>query len=317
MRIGIDSGGTFTDFVVLHTDGRLESFKLRSNPANPAAVILAGLERIGVNKRTEVVHGSTVATNALLERKGAPTAFVTTKGFEDILLIGRQHRPYLYDLTPPPRRLLLERTHTRGVGERVYFDGEIGVALEGVAGLKARLAKLHVRSVAICLLHAYQNPVHEKELAEALLGEYEVSCSHEVCPEFREFERASTTVLNAYVGPLMDSYLKQLAARTTAQLSIMQSNGGLINAAEAGRHAVRTILSGPAGGIIGAVHMARLAGYERILGFDMGGTSTDVSLADGVPAETTEAEVDGFPVRIPMLDIHTVGAGGGSIARVC
>ena len=316
MRIGIDSGGTFTDFVVLHGDGRLDSFKLRSNPADPAAVILAGLKRIGANKRTEVIHGSTVATNALLERKGARTAFVTTAGFEDILLIGRQHRPRLYDLKPPPRRLLLERTHTLGVPGRMHFDGSVGAALSGVSALKARLAKLDVTSVAICLLHAYQNPVQEQELAAALRGEYEVSCSHEVCPEFREFERASTTVLNAYVGPMMATYLKQLAAQTEVRLSVMQSNGGLMGAGEAGRYAVRTILSGPAGGITGALHMARLSGFERILGFDMGGTSTDVCLADGAPTQTTEAEVDGFPVRIPMLDIHTVGAGGGSIARV-
>ena len=316
IRIGIDSGGTFTDFVVDRGNGCIETFKLRSNPANPASVIQEGLSKIGAVASSEVIHGSTVATNALLERKGAPMAFITTEGFEDILLIGRQHRPYLYDLTPPPRRLLLPRERTLGVRERIYFDGEIGTPLEGVAQLQKRLAKLNVRSVAICLLHSYQNPIHEKQLAEALAGEYIVSCSHEVCPEFREFERASTTAVNAYVGPMMDAYLSQLAESVPAKLSIMQSNGGLIGAADAGRHAVRTILSGPAGGVMGALHMARLAGFERILGFDMGGTSTDVSLVDGVPVETTEAEVDGFPVRIPMLDIHTVGAGGGSIARV-
>ena len=316
IRIGIDSGGTFTDFVVDRGNGSIETFKLRSNPANPASVILEGLTKIGAGASSEVIHGSTVATNALLERKGAPMAFITTEGFEDILLIGRQHRPYLYDLTPPPRRLLLPRERTLGVRERIYFDGEIGKPLEGVAQLKKRLAKLNVRSVAICLLHSYQNPVHEKLLADALAGQYNVSCSHEVCPEFREFERASTTAVNAYVGPMMDAYLSQLAESVPAKLSIMQSNGGLIGAADAGRHAVRTILSGPAGGVMGALHMARLAGFERILGFDMGGTSTDVSLVNGAPVETTEAEIDGFPVRIPMLDIHTVGAGGGSIARV-
>ncbi len=316
IRIGIDSGGTFTDFVVDRGNRSIEIFKLRSNPADPSSVILEGLKRIGATNSTEVIHGSTVATNALLERKGAEMAFVTTEGFEDILLIGRQHRPYLYDLTPPPRRLLLSRERTLGIKERIYFDGEIGHPIEGIDQIKGALARLGVRSVAICLLHSYQNPVHEKQLAAALASDFNVSCSHEICPEFREFERASTTAVNAYVGPLMDAYLSRLSLSVPANLSIMQSNGGLISAADAGRHAVRTILSGPAGGVTGALRMARLAGYERILGFDMGGTSTDVSLADGKPGETTEAEVDGFPVRIPMLDIHTVGAGGGSIARV-
>ena len=259
IRIGIDSGGTFTDFVVDRGNGSIETFKLRSNPSNPASVILEGLRKIGAPASSEVIHGSTVATNALLERKGAPMAFVTTEGFEDILLIGRQHRPYLYDLTPPPRRLLLPRERTLGVKERIYFNGEIGKPLEGISQLKKRLAKLKVRSVAICLLHSYQNPVHEKLLAEALSNEYDVSCSHEVCPEFREFERASTTAVNAYVGPLMNAYLSRLSESIPAKLSIMQSNGGLISAKDAGHHAVRTILSGPAGGVMGALHTARLA----------------------------------------------------------
>lgn len=316
MRIGIDAGGTFTDFVVLHDDGRLEAFKLRSNPKRPAVVILAGIERAAGERRADIVHGSTVATNALLERKGARTAFVTTHGFEELIAIGRQYRRELYNLTPLPRTALVESAHCFGVQERTLFDGSV---LHKPAGIKALLGKLRgtgAESIAICFLHAYQNGGNEAEVASLLGEEFYVSCSHDVAPEFREYERASTTVLNAYVGPLMDRYLGELEAGTKNRISVLQSNGGFMTAGEARRHAVRTILSGPAGGVVGALETARQAGHARVLGFDMGGTSTDVSLCDGEPRETVEASVDGFPVRVPMLDIQTVGAGGGSIARV-
>jgi N-methylhydantoinase A len=315
MRIGVDAGGTFTDFVVLHDGGRIETFKLRSNPRAPARVILEGLRRVAAT--ADVVHGSTVATNALLERKGARTALVTTAGFEDLLAIGRQNRAELYNLTPAPKRPLIARELCFGVRERTHFDGTVA-ARPRAAELRAlgkRLRRARVEAVAICFLHAYQNPANERAAARAVRGVY-LACSHEVCPEFREYERASTTVLNAYVGPLLDAYLAELEAGLRHSVSILQSNGGFMTAAEARRHAVRTILSGPAGGVIGAIEMARLSGFERIVGFDMGGTSTDVSLSEGRPRETTEAAVDGFPIRVPMLDIHTVGAGGGSIARV-
>lgn len=312
MRIGIDSGGTFTDFVVLHNDGKLESFKLRSNPASPAAVILEGLARIAV-RRAEVVHGSTVATNALLERKGAKTAFVTTRGFEDLIAIGRQNRPELYNLMPALPKPLVPRELCFGVDERILFDGSIERALD-VGDLPRKIAESGAEAVAICLLHSYQNDVHERALLDALDGFVCASC--EISPEFREFERASTTVINAYVGPLMDRYLGELEKRSPHKVAIMQSNGGLLSASEARKHAVRTILSGPAGGIVGAVEIARLCGFKKALTFDMGGTSTDVALAGQVPRLTTEARIDNLPIRIPMLDIHTVGAGGGSIARV-
>jgi N-methylhydantoinase A len=312
MRIGIDSGGTFTDFVVLDDDGKLGSFKLRSNPASPAGVILAGLSRIHARK-AEVVHGSTVATNALLERKGAKTAFVTTRGFEDLIAIGRQNRPELYNLTPAPARPLVPRDLCFGVDERILFDGTIERPLE-IGDLKARLAG--AESIAICLLHSYRNDAHERALLEALKDCGYVCASCDISPEFREFERASTTVINAYVGPLMDRYLAELERGSPHPVAIMQSNGGLLTAAEARKHAVRTILSGPAGGIVGAVEIARLAGFKKALTFDMGGTSTDVALAAQQPRLTTESRIDTFPVRVPMLDIHTVGAGGGSIARV-
>lgn len=324
MRIGVDAGGTFTDFVVLHDDGRLETFKLRSNPRAPAQVILAGLEHAAAKQRkVDVIHGSTVATNALLERKGARTAFVTTAGFEDLLEIGRQNRPELYNLTPAPRRPLIPRGLCFGVHERIYHDGTVArrPSAAELKRLAARLKRARVRSIAICFLHAYRNAANERSVLAALKqnGVY-VCASHDVSPEFREYERSSTTAVNAYVGPLMESYLAELEAQLQSprrfQVAIMQSNGGFLSTRDARRHAVRTVLSGPAGGVVGAMETAARSGFRKILGFDMGGTSTDVSLADGAARETTEAFVAGFPIRVPMLDIHTVGAGGGSIARV-
>jgi N-methylhydantoinase A/oxoprolinase/acetone carboxylase beta subunit len=322
LRIGVDAGGTFTDFIVLHDDGRLESFKLRSNPRAPHRVILEGLHRAtaATRKIVDVVHGSTVATNALLERKGVRTALVTTAGFEDLLLIGRQNRRELYNLTPGPESPIIPGELSFGVKERAHFDGTIERRPSAVElkRLRAALQSSGVASVAICFLHSYRSPENERAVAKALAGLGYICTSHEVSPEFREYERASTTAINAYVGPLMDNYLGALEAASSRRhrISILQSNGGYITAKQARRHAVSTVLSGPAGGLIAATEMARWSGFSRILAFDMGGTSTDVSLADGVPRETTEARVDGMPVRVPMLDIHTVGAGGGSIARV-
>lgn len=318
LRIGVDAGGTFTDFVVVSEGGRVDSFKLRSNPKAPAQVILEGLARAGAGGHCEVIHGSTVATNALLERKGARTAFVATAGFEDLVHIGRQNRQRLYDLTPPLRRPLVDRADCFGVRERTFYDGSVAKAPSPaeLARLRARLQRAGIASVAICLLHSYQNPENERLVAVALEGLGFVSCSHDVSPEFREYERASTTVINAYVGPLMAAYLEELERARGSGLWILQSSGGFMSTAEARRYPVRTVLSGPAGGVVGAVALARASGFRRVLGFDMGGTSTDVSIAEGQPRQTTEGLVDGFPVRVPMLDIHTVGAGGGSIARV-
>ena len=323
MRIGVDAGGTFTDFVVVGDDGRVESFKLRSNPQDPARVILDGLARIGGKARAaqDVVHGSTVATNALLERKGARTAFVTTAGFEDLLEIGRQNRAELYNLTPAPRRLLAERALSFGVRERAFFDGTIArrPSEAELRRLAAKLKRARVRSVAICFLHSYRNAANERAVAAALRAsapDLYVCSSHEISPEIREYERSSTTFVNAYVGPLMQAYLDELARAKGVRISILQSNGGFLSAREASRNAVRTVLSGPAGGVVGAIGTARRSGFTHVLGFDMGGTSTDVSLSDGAPRETTEAMIDALPIRVPMLDIHTVGAGGGSIARL-
>jgi N-methylhydantoinase A len=318
MRVGIDAGGTFTDFIVCDDHGAIETFKLRSNPRSPASVILEGLARAAGARRAQVIHGSTVGTNALLERKGARTALVTTAGFEDVIHIGRQNRAELYNLTPRPRVPIIPRTMCFGVRERTYFDGARGEAprTSEIEKLKMRLRKTHVESIAICFLHAYRDSGHEKRVAELLNDFGYVCASHEICPEFREYERSSTTLINAYIGPFMDRYLGQLEQARRHSISIMQSNGGCMPIDEARRHAVRTVLSGPAGGVVGAVETARLSGFSRILGFDMGGTSTDVSLCDGRARETMEAYIDSFPVRVPMLDIQTVGAGGGSIARV-
>lgn len=319
MRIGVDAGGTFTDFVVLSDKGRLSSFKLPSDPANPAKVILKGIERAAQGQAADVVHGSTVATNALLERKGARTAFVTTAGFEDLLEIGRQNRPELYNLTPGPRRLLIDRKLCFGIPERAFHDGTISRTPKKseLAALVQTIRRARVQSIAICFLHSYRNFANEKLVAEALASlDLYVCASHEISPEFREYERGSTTAVNAYVGPMMDHYLRDLERGTEHSIAIMQSSGGFLSTEEARRHAVRTVLSGPAGGVVGAVQTALQSGIRKVLGFDMGGTSTDVCLADGAPRETTEAIADGLPIRVPMLDIHTVGAGGGSIARV-
>ncbi len=318
LRIGIDAGGTFTDFVVVDDRGRISSFKLRSNPKDPSAVILAGLEQAASNTKADVIHGSTVATNALLERKGARTALVTTEGFEDLVQIGRQNRPKLYELRPVPPTPLVPRNLCYGVGERTFHDGERAMvpAAGDLRKLRGRLSRSGVEAVAICFLHSYISPDNERQVADALEGVGYVCCSHEVSPEFREYERSSTTVINAYVGPLMERYLARLERASHHRISILQSNGGSMTMAEARAQAVRTVLSGPAGGVVGARALADLEKIDRLIGFDMGGTSTDVHLVDGAPVETTESLIDGLPIRTPMLDIKTVGAGGGSIARV-
>ena len=312
MRIGVDTGGTFTDLVIW--DGsRYYTRKVPSTPHDPTEAILEGLRDLDAE---EVVHGSTVATNALLERKGARTAFLTTEGFEDLLIIGRQNREKLYDLLAPAKQQLVPSELSFGLPERMLYDGSVERDLDSaaLAGLTEKLRRLKVESVAVCLLHSYANPIHEKRVGEALQGFF-VSLSHEVLPEYREYERASTTVVNAYVTPLMARYLESLSQELGAtRLRVFQSNAGSISAAAASRGAIHTVLSGPAGGVVGAAAAAKHAGFRRVISFDMGGTSTDVSLYDGKFSYTTESKLGDFPIRIPMLDIHSVGAGGGSIA---
>ena len=317
-RIGVDTGGTFTDFVRL--DGRrLAVYKVRSTPEDPSRAIATGLQELaGGFTSLQVVHGSTVATNAVLERAGARVVLAATAGFEDVLRIGRQTRAELYNLFTPVPRPLVEPELTFGLTERLDASGRSLVPPDPheIAALAASVKACGADVVAVCLLNAYANPAHEKDVAAGLRRHGLTVCaSHEILPEYREFERWSTTVVNAYVAPLMDRYLGRLesvlAPRT---LSVMQSNGGSISAASARRQPVRTILSGPAAGVVGARVVARAAGFRRAISFDMGGTSTDVSLIDDAIATTTEARIGEFPIRLPTIAIETVGAGGGSLA---
>ena len=361
--VGVDVGGTFTDFV--YFDGeQLRIYKLLSTRDDPSVALRAGLEALEVAGHAVISHGTTVATNAVLEHAGARVALITTRGFRDLLAIGRQTRPALYRLAFPPRWTPVPNELRFEATERVAATGQVVISLDerAVEAVLDRVVAAGAEALAVCLLFSFANPSHEqtiKRLAEA--RGLPVSLSSEILPEFREFERASTTALNAYVSPLMARYLQRLtsspapplrgegsvsppslvgkgagglggkgagglgekgagglgekgAAGSGRPLWIMQSSGGILDADAARREAVRTLLSGPAGGATGAFHVAALAGYTRIITFDMGGTSTDVSLADGQIRRTSEGSIEGWPVRVPMIDIHTVGAGGGSIA---
>ncbi|MGH2621074.1 MAG: hydantoinase/oxoprolinase family protein [Anaerolineales bacterium] len=321
IRVGVDIGGTFTDFVVYDgASGSLESFKRLSTPHAPELAVLDGLSSLGLDSDSVVVHGSTVATNAVLERKGARTAFVTTEGFRDLLTIGRQNRESLYDFMADRPEPLVPPAGCFGVAERVGHHGQVVLPLqaEEIPNLLSSLQQYGAESVALCLLFSFLRPDHEQQIAKTLReAGLAVSTSSELLPEFREVERASTTTLNAYVMPVMDRYLGKLEAGLgTNRLQVMQSNGGRLNASQARGQPIRAILSGPAGGVIGALSVAQRAGFQRVITFDMGGTSTDVALATGGPQLTSEGQIGGLPVRLPMLDIHTIGSGGGSIARV-
>ena len=400
IRIGIDTGGTFTDFVVAR-GSRITSFKSPSTPSNPAHAILEGVTRTLADAEamaSEIVHGTTVATNALLERKGARTALITTEGFEDVIEIGRQARPELYNLMVTRPAPIVPRQLRFGLTERVGPDGSVITPLgeNSLQEIIKQIAKPEARieSVAVCLLFSFANPAHEEAVARLLEPTgIPVSLSHKILPEYREYERTSTVVINAYLVPLMSRYLRSLAEgietvgsgqqavgseeqsensrqkavgskRLTANLKsssgvksssssenssslegsssvsrnlpldanyqlqtanrqppsarlrVMQSNGGSVSAATAAAEPVRAILSGPAGGVVGALRVCRAAGIRDIITFDMGGTSTDVALCRGEARTTNEALVASLPVAVPIIDIHTVGAGGGSIARV-
>ena len=329
--VAVDTGGTFTDVLLLH-GGQLHSLKLPSTPSDPSQAVLDGLRQVlddaghtadddaerEPNPSFMLLHGSTVATNALLERKGARVKLVTNAGFEDIIEIGRQNRPQLYALVghrPPP---LVDREDRHGIQGRIGPEGEVIEPLDTaeLEGLPELLAD--AESVAVILLHSYANVDHEEAVADALdsLG-LPLSVSVRLLPEYREYERTSTTIVNAYVAPLISAYLKRLAREAGAErLSIMGSNGGSLSLERAAREPVHTVLSGPAGGVVGALAWGRRAGQDHIITFDMGGTSTDVSLCPGAPLHTKEFEIGGQPVAIPVIDIHTVGAGGGSMVRI-
>ena len=317
--VGVDVGGTFTDFAVLR-DGQLEVYKLPSTPSDPSRGILQGVSDLAVGEAS-FVHGSTVATNALLERRGGRTALVTTHGFEDVLEIGRQARADLYDLGVDRPPALVPSELRFGISERVDQAGSVVTTprAEDLTKLVSTLDDAQVDGIAVVLLFSFLNPLHEELVAEALAGLKSnpfVSVSSQVVPEFREYERTSTVVVNSYVGPLMSRYISQLEGALGSGLRIMQSSGGSITAQLASNQPVRTILSGPAGGVVGAFHLASQAGYDDVITLDMGGTSTDVSLCPGVIKETTSSSLAGCPIGVPMIEIHSVGAGGGSIARL-
>jgi len=320
MQIGIDTGGTFTDFVIF--DGtNIFIYKLPSTPSDPSEAILSGLRDKLHDEldQVEIVHGTTVATNALLERKGARVALITTEGFEDVIEIGRQNRADLYNIFLTPNKPLVEKNLRVGVKERVSYEGEIlkRINTTDLEKLLVKIKKLKPEVIAVSLLHSYANPRHEKRVANFLkpLG-LPISVSSSILPEFREYERTSTVVTNSYLVPKVGTYMNNLAGSLpSSKLSIMQSNGGVVSPKQAGSEPVRVILSGPAGGVVGGFKVAESIGYKRVLTYDMGGTSTDVALCDGQPGFTTETQIGGIPIKVPMIDVTTIGAGGGSIAR--
>ena len=328
VRVGIDTGGTFTDFIFEH-DGRLDLFKLPSTPSDPSLAIQKGIDHIASltgckSQQFQIVHGTTVGTNALLQRRGARTALVTTAGFEDVLVIGRQARPELYNLNAIKPAPLVSDELRFGIRERVVASGEVLEALDNaeIERIRKAVEESGAQSVAICLLFAFLHPQHEQRIADSLASlKIPLSISSTILPEYREYERTATVVINAYLQPLMGTYLNRITRSTDAKRNsnfrVMQSSGGSVSAELAAQEPVRTILSGPAGGVVGALGAAKEAGFKNIITFDMGGTSTDVALCDaGTIRTTNEAVVAGLPVAVSVMDIHTVGAGGGSIARV-
>jgi len=327
-RLGVDVGGTFTDLVALGgVNGHVLTAKVPSTPQDQSEGVMNSVRaaEIKVEDVAAFAHGMTVATNALLERRGAKTAIVTTEGFRDVLEISRQDRPSLYDLTQDRPPALVPRELRFTVRERMGPDGEIEPLDEGnLEKVVTALKEAEVEAVAVCLLFAFMHPEHERLVGEVLreeLPDMHVSLSSEVLPEFREYERFSTTAADAYLGPKLAAYLRNLdeeveGAGIPAPL-VMQSSGGVIELEVAARGAAAFVLSGPAGGVVGAAYVAKASGYQNLLTFDMGGTSSDVAtILDGEALTTTEAAIAGVPIKLPMVDVHTVSAGGGSIAWV-
>jgi N-methylhydantoinase A len=359
MRFGVDTGGTFTDCVVLE-QGEVKILKVFSTPEDASRGILEGVRRLAEPFQPagplEIIHGTTVGTNSLLERRGARVALVTTAGFEDLIEIGRQARPRLYDLDARQAPPLVSRSLRFGVRERTAADGTIlqRPSAAAIARLKSKFKGLHAESIAVCFLFSYLNPANERVVVQALKDLHlPISISHEILPEFREYERLATVAINAFLAPRMGEYLKRLErgvggdvvgpngpspegcfgpqggvrpwgerrsplpyGDAAGRVYVMQSSGGITTAARAAREPVRTILSGPAGGVVASTWLTRQLGISRAISFDMGGTSTDVCLIDGQPRTTNETAVGGLPVAVPVLDVHSVGAGGGSLARL-
>lgn len=348
MRIGVDTGGTFTDCVALEGD-RIKVLKVISTPEAAGRAVLEGIRRLTARFAPphEIIHGTTMGTNSLLERRGARVGLITTAGFEDLLEIGRQPRPRLYDFNVQREPSLVPRALRLGITERTAADGRILLkpSVAELAQLRRRIKQLRPESLAVCFLFSFVNPTNERIVGRALrdLG-LPISISHVILPEFREYERLSTVVTNAFLAPRMGGYLSSLERavggdftqqgsagsalkqvpghaalpHNTAgsRIYVMQSSGGITTAASAAREPVRTILSGPAGGVVASAWLARQLGIRHAISFDMGGTSTDVCLLDGPPRATNETTLGGLPVAIPVLDVHSVGAGGGSLARI-
>ncbi|WP_026639398.1 hydantoinase/oxoprolinase family protein [Bordetella petrii] len=333
-RVGFDVGGTFTDFTLLaEHSGELHYFKVPSTPHDPAEAIQAGLAHlmqehaVAGPELVHVGHGTTVATNMVIERRGSRSALVTTRGFRDVLEIGRQTRPHLYDYNIVKPAPLVPREWRFEITERIAADGSVLQPLDEdeVLAVARQLAAAQIESVSICFMHSYRNDAHERRtrdiLAEHLPGVY-LSVSSGILPEFREYERMSTTVLNAYVGPRMSGYMRNLVSSVKnmgvgAEPATVHSNGGLMSVDSVLSAPVRTCVSGPAAGVIGAAELGRAAGFPNLITFDVGGTSTDVSLvADLQPLFTSSRLVADYPVKTQMVDIHVIGAGGGSIARI-
>ena len=328
--VGIDVGGTFTDLTAVdEATGRVVVTKVPSRPRHEADAVLAGLAALGIAARDvrRLVHGTTVGTNAVLERRGARVAVITTAGFRDLIEIGRTKRniPALFVPTFVRPKPVVERKHRFEVAERLAADGRVLIALDPASVERALDAAVaaDAEALAVCLLHAYLNPAHERTIADVAKGRcpgLAVSCSAEVVAEYREFERFSTTVLNAYLQPLMDRYLGNLEERLRATgyahgVLTVASSGGMMTTETARRLPIKTIFSGPAGGVSQACFVGGAAGVRDLITYDMGGTSTDVCLVrDLAPLATSDAMVGAFPVKVPQIDMHTVGAGGGSIA---
>ncbi|MDH4219631.1 MAG: hydantoinase/oxoprolinase family protein [Candidatus Aminicenantes bacterium] len=320
VRIGVDTGGTFTDFVI-YANGAIKIRKIPSTPHDPSLSILEGIrEFLKTSLPLFIIHGTTIATNSLLERKGGRIALITTKGFEDILFIGRQTRKNLYALRGEERRHLFSRSNCFGLNERTTAAGNVEkkISAQESQAILRKIKKKRIEAVAVSLINSYANPSNEKSIRQQLeKAKILFSVSSDILPEHREYERTVVTAVNAYLMPVISQYLINLENTTHhAQLRIMQSNEGYISTEIAKAEPIRTALSGPAGGVVGAFHVGKSAGLRKIISFDMGGTSSDVSLVNGGIGRTNESVIGDFPIRLPIIDIHTVGAGGGSIAYV-
>jgi N-methylhydantoinase A len=332
--IGVDVGGTFTDFSIFNTEtGKLFHFKRSSTPADPSEAIVKGIETILQDNRIQpgeisyLAHGTTVATNALIEKHGAKVALLTTAGFKDLMEIGWQKRPSLYDLLKPKPQSLIRPGMKFEVNERILYDGRVKIPLDEkeVTDTVRQIKRAGAESIAVCTIFSFINPVHEKKIKDIIEREFPeayVTISSELVPEFREFSRMSTTVLNAYLGPLMKRYVKKFEKTIrdvgiTVSPYVTQSNGSIISIKETEECPIRTAVSGPSAGVIGAIYIGKQCGVDKIISLDIGGTSADISLIEnGVSTLSSERLVEGYPARIPMLDIVTIGAGGGSLARI-